>query len=258
MWRISGHPFFPSHLRGHYSPLFAPYVLRETSARFFEAALGEEEVFGIQRVAAGVLTDVLNKGDYIALQAEDTLHHARTLVWCLSIPEILHILPRPPGWLAKKWIKPDKVWRRFRLSWDMSGFEQVLPGMIFTVLDTAAAWEGANVMSIKRHPGSSEVSLWIQCAYRKTMDYQAICEQAGKALKVLFPGFSAVCTGPKSSDVPYFVCYEKDNFLSNFRRIFFLNPESTGKMDAFSLQVAAGRIKGELLQQIKGMVEPPA
>ena len=147
------------------SPLFAPYLCKDTSSRFFENIYREEQMWGIQRLNVNQLTHITAADHYVSLQTEHGKHSARTVVWALGVLEILHIFPQLPALLPRKWQMPDWVWRRFNLSWDLNGFEDILPMSIFTVLDDQAPWYGANAMSIKRYPGSSQVDLWILCPY---------------------------------------------------------------------------------------------
>ena len=321
------------------SPLFASYLCKDTSSRFFEDIYREEQMWGIQRLNVNQLTHITAVDHYVSLQTEQEKHSARTVVWALGVLEILHIFPQLPALLPRKWQMPDWVWRRFNLSWDLNGFEDILPMSIFTVLDDQAPWYGANVMSIKRYPGSSQVDLWMLCPYNMAIGkhnlqgrdmgagnrgggespqtfgkhnlqsrdmgaadsrrrqvggdtfgkhnlqsrdngagnrgegtpsgggaakvsptMRGLCQQAESALKILFPGFSMTCSYPSDSEggrCSYFVYYEKDDINKSILKahplMFFLNPESIGKMDAYSLCKGAMNLQKKLLKRLKGL-----
>ena len=262
------------------SPLFAPYLYRETSSRFFEDLYREEQAWGVQRVNVNQLTHITTGDNYITLQAEGEKHSARTVVWALSVLEILHIFPQLPALLPRKWQMPDWVWQRFNLSWDLSGFEDILPMLIFILSDHQVPGYGANAMSIKRYPGSSQADLWMLCPYNisannssnlqdkedlhklqdsdNSVGADVLAQQS--MLSSLFPGFSVACSRSSSDSesgrCSYFVCYEKDDINKSILKahplMFFLNPESIGKMDAYSLFKGAMKIQEQLLKRLKG------
>ena len=97
-------------------------------------------------------------------------------------------------------------------------------------------------LSLKKNPEDSRSDLWILCPYEERFNancLSALLRSALERLNILFPGFTL------KGDVPrldfcneYFLLYAKRNMFARHKThplLFHLNPESAGKIDAYSI-----------------------
>lgn len=247
------------------SPLFSEYVLRESSQRDaveLKESLCEEgvewiDIFSTQKDKNASSINLKISKKNIQLQWNEQDKNSQFLIWTLSGPETKRCFYNEMSWLFPDWKEPVKIWRRFSLSWDQKGFEHIIPALLLVLPNSQNAQKNtedfslsspkkSQVMSIKKHPEAAHADLWTLCPYGEHLNKSFLtdCLQlAMEQLRILFPGFSMEGILPDIEAChDYFILYEsKDKFRTKWFKkkappnIFHLNPEATGKLDAYSL-----------------------
>ncbi len=231
------------------SPFFADYFLRESSQRHFEELKKSLQAEGVERFAVSAENTKNRKArgslkftkKYIQLKIGEWEKSADFLVYTLSGPETRRIFPTLLPLLFPRWEEPVKIWRRFSLSWDPGRFKNIIPDLLWIILedDEKESTGEDKIFSLKKHPADrSRLDLWMLCPYtgRFNTDLRFL-EPALARLNGLFPGFSlqGVQEQPDLNQ-EYFVLY-KNSFKKKKvpPHLFHIGPESCGKMDACSL-----------------------
>ncbi len=265
----SGRPFC------RLSPFFTDYVLRECSQRHFEDlkySLKKEgvewiDIFSVKKTVNTEKRSLAFKKKYIQLKLYERERHTDFLIWTLSGPETLQCFPEWMSLLFPRWESPVKIWRRFPLSWDQGAFEKIIPALLLVLPEHKRAnrllslptqkkktrqVENGNteepILSLKKNPLSVSMDLWMLCPYAERFNESVLssCLQSAlERLRFLFPGFSITGFLPETDSChDYFVLYKRRNITEKKRKLFHkgthprllhLNPESVGKMDAYSL-----------------------
>ncbi len=191
------------------------------------------------------------KKRYIQLKFYEEEKKADFLIWTLSGPETLKGFSKYMPLIFPKWEKPLKIWRRFSLSWNQGAFEHIIPPWLWVLPD----YKSENVhtlshkfltqdllkqsMILRKNPVHSRlVDLWLTCPYEKRFNNSFLSELLKPALKrlnILFPGFSIKGLLKPDFCHEYFVLYKNRFTPPPSSRLLHLNPEGTGKMDAYSL-----------------------
>ena len=260
-----------------FSPFFSDYVLRESSQRYSADLKYSLEKEGVEWIdASSIEKDVFS--------ASEVKKKYRFLIWALSGPETIRCFPEWMPLLFPRWIEPVKVWRCFSLLWDQEAFEKIIPSLLLVLpecvqkngtqahsLQKEAGGleslqnESGNLLSLKKHPGASRMDLWILCPYAERFNEQTLltCLQSAlDRLRLLFPHFSLKGFLPEiDSCQEYFVLYKNKNMFGKklfydgvHPRLFHLNPEAAGKVDAYSLMQQSNWIFKELFRVHSGRV----
>ena len=181
---------------------------------------------------------------YIQLKINEWEQEADFLVYTLSGLETCRVFPKLLPLLFPCWEEPVKIWRRFSLSWEPGQFKNIIPLMLWIEQPTG----DDTALSLKRHPtDSSRLDLWMLCPYAERFNKELL-EPALARLNRLFPGFclKALQKQPRLNQ-EYFVLYKNHFTAKKPLRVFSLNPESCGKLDAYSLMQESESV----LQKIK-------
>ena len=253
--------------KGIFSPFFSDYVLRESSQCYFADLKYSLQQEGVEWISVSSKREV----ERSVSRAQEQRDHY--LVWTLSGPETAHYFSDCITMLFPGWTEPIKIWRRFSLSWDQGEFKKIIPSLLLVSPDGVQKnglekeihskelhCESEGVLSLKKNPASSSMDLWMLCPYGERFDRQtlsACLQSALDRLRSLFPHFSIEGSLPEIDFChSYFVLYENGNTLkekASYKRLyphlFHLNPESAGKMDAYSIMQQSHWIWEELLKK---------
>lgn len=260
-----GHLFSESSKACSLSPLFSDYFLREASQRYFAEVKNSLQTEGVQWLdisqqdADGDLKELEFTKKCVRFRLKGEKQEVPFLIWALSGPETVRCFSDKMPVLFPKWKEPLKIWRPFSLSWDRGGFENVMPSLL-VVLPSAHQENNNGIISLKKHKSVSHIDMWILCPYSQRFDEQALSsclDSALNQLRVIFPHFSISGFLPdKNYYQEYYVQYESHSFLEKkgfynkvHPRLFHLNPESTGKVDAYSLMQQSNRILKNILSK---------
>ena len=270
-----------------FSPLFSEYLFRESSQRYFadiKYALQKEGVKWLDMSAAdlsssnNLLRDLKLKKTHIEFKWNEEVQKTRFLIWTLSGLETLQFFSNSMSFLFPTWKPPIKIWKRFSLSWDQGAFQKVIPLLLLVLPEYIRRdhvsheheqeheqepepflrW-GEDFLSLKRHPEASKMDLWMLCPYDERFNKSILSSYLRVALdrlNCLLPGFSINGYLPEQEIChDYFVLYEKEGLFNRkkrdkklYNRLFHLNPESAGKMDAYSLMRQSSDILESLLK----------
>ena len=214
------------------SPLFSDYIFRERSGGDFVELKESLKKEGVKWRAVSTVE---------ALSPSEK----ELLVWTLSGPETQKYFPKWMSILFPKWQAPQKIWKRFSLSWDQGIGKKILP-LLLIVLPQK---EGEGILSLKQNPESSSVDLWMQCLYEdriKESQLKVSLEEAVERLQSLFPLASFEASPLALEEQEYFLCY-KNGEQPLSKKVKYLQPLGTGKMDAYSLMQQSEFILWELL-----------
>lgn len=244
-----------------FSPLFSDYIFRESSQRYFsdlKLSLQEEGV---------KWTSVASKEEIVSFLNETKKRKDCFLIWTLGGPETDSHFSDCMPLLFPKWVAPTKIWRRFSLLWNQEDFKNTIPYLLLLWPDyiqkqktKSLSWVSESLLSLKKNPGSSYMDLWAPCHYAQRFNKQTLstCLQSAlKQLRFLFPDFSIEGFLPKEDSChDYFVLYknvwkERKKYNKSHSRLFHLNPEAAGKIDAYSLMQQSHWIWADLLKKRK-------
>ena len=261
-----------------FSPLFSEYLFRESSQRYFMDIKDSLKKEGVEWMDISVadlsssdnfLRDFKSTKKNVEFKWNGETHRSKFLIWTLSGPETLQFFSDSMPFLFPEWKPPMKIWKRFSLSWNQGAFEKVIPFLLFVLPDykrkdhllyrkeLSSGME--YFLSLKRHPEASKMDLWILCPYADRFNKSILSSYLRTALEhlnCLFPGFSITADLPEQETChDYFVLYKKTDLFnkkSKYKqfqdRLFHLNPESAGKMDAYSLMWESSNILESLLK----------
>ena len=245
-----------------FSPLFSEYVLRESSQRHFvelKSILLEKGVKWINippsQEGNTPIRFKVNKKN-IQLKWNEQKNNSHFLVWTLSGPETKKYFYHEMPWLFPGWEEPVKIWRKFSLSWNQKGFENIIPSLLLVLPDYQSLMKKktdfslsfsqvrGGIISIKKNPEASHVDLWTLCSYGEHLSKQALkgyLRLLMEQLQIFFPGFSIKGILPDIDTCQnYFVLYKVKNKNRFFQKktpsfVLHLNPEAAGKWDAYSI-----------------------
>ena len=268
----------PLHYK--FSPLFSDYVLRESSQRYFSDLKYSLQKEGVEWIdvpstdlssPSNCLKDFEFKKTHVEFKWNEEIQKSRFLIWTLSGPETLQCFSNSLSVLFPKWEPPVKIWRRFSLFWDQGTFAKVIPLLLLilpeyirrdTVLSGQEHIQNGEeaFLSLKHNPAAAKMDLWMLCPYVERFNESILSsylEAALDRLNRLFPDFAIKGYLPEQEIChDYFVLYKKGDLLKKKsnnkkfqRRLFHLNPESTGKMDAYSLMQQSGYVLDDLLKK---------
>ena len=253
----------PLKARGYAPPgrLFFPYVLRESSARFFQSMGAEWGELGVKREAASQIRSVCLGESGVCVKTEHGESCGKLLVWALNFLESKNAFPHLDFCAPHNFMSGGQVWSRFVLHWEVKLFQKVFP---LCMLVWPHPKEGL-VMTIKRRPGANSADLWVldaaddSCLPRpaKTQPPSSIRERAERCLNVLFPGFSCVLESdsPPSAPAGGFARYDHSLIKKHFKNtgpgLFYLTPEAAGCLDAYSLFQEEKKLKSFILKQLQ-------
>lgn len=246
-----------------FSPLFSDYIFRESSQGYFSDLKYSLQEEGVKWTSVTSTEEILSLFNKIKKQKDDFL------IWTLSGPETDRHFSDGMPLLFPKWIAPVKIWRRFPLSWDQKGFENIIPSLLLVWLDYTQKKEKSlyyaseSLLSLKKNPDSSSIDLWMLCPYAERFNELTLstCLQSAlEQLRFLFPDCSIKGFLPEADSChDYFVLYKNGNawkgrkkYKKPHPRLFHLNPEATGKMDAYSLMQQSHWIWEDLLKKHNG------
>ena len=267
----------PLHYK--FRPLFSDYVLRESSQRYFSDLKYSLQKEGVEWIdvpstdlssPSNCLKDFEFKKTHVEFKWNEEIQKSRFLIWTLSGPETLQCFSNSLSVLFPNWEPPIKIWRRFSLFWDQGTFEKIIPLLLLILpeyirRDTVLSGQehiqngGEAFLSLKHNPAAAKMDLWMLCPYVERFNESILSsylEAALDRLNRLFPDFAIKGYLPEQEIChDYFVLYKKGDLLKKKnndkkfqRRLFHLNPESTGKMDAYSLMQQSGYVLDDLLK----------
>lgn len=216
------------------SPFFADYILKECSQKYLARIKNLLKKQGVEYI------DIYPQNKQINLDYKELQKNYKHLIWALSGPETKQCFPNNMSLLFPNWQKPVKIWQRFSISWDQKNFNQIIPYLLLIIPDDIKN----NIISLKKHPSSSWVDLWILCPYEDKFNKDILnthLQSAIQQLKLFFPGFLITGEVPKEpSHQNYFIVYGHKNTFN--KKVFYLNPESAQKIDAYSIMQKSQQI----------------
>ena len=224
------------------------YYFRENSHAYLQEIREYLQAIGVQwlSINSSEQINISIQKNHVYVDVEGVKKKS-ILVWALGGLESQKVFPKYFDLLFPDWKEPLYIWRRFFLQWDPGKFQTILPCLLAVLPDADESFKfQEGMMSIKKHPFSSNTDLWILCSYQQSIDkayLSNLVSSTKNKLHSLFP-FSSIKISfdHQKKYQNYFVLYQEDIIREklSFKKtlpIMHLNPESCGKMDSYSLMM---------------------
>ena len=181
------------------------YFFRERSFHCFEQLKQLLQSIGVERITVPeeaeeqgkIIKNISINKNKVYIESTGVSGEFSVLVWTLGGLESQKILQKKDFQLLfPYWKKPEQLWQRFSLKWNLHKFQNIVPNILTVLPYFKNKALTKDLMSIKKHPCSKDTDIWLLCPYQENLydrtEMEKVIYSAEQQLKTLFPPFEPI------------------------------------------------------------------